>query len=275
MTCSTPGRHLGLVPGRLRADRRRPTARAATRSAARRTTTSAASRSSTTARTTTRSSTTSRRRTRTTCRRRRSPAIGQTDQANHEYDLTDFDAAVAANNLPAVSFLKAAGVPGRPRRLLRPAGRADVPRQHDQRAAEVEGLVVAPRSSSPTTTPTAGTTTSAPPIRTARPTRRSTTAALCGNAPVAGGYQDRCGSGPRLPLLVISPVRKDELRRPHARPSRPRSSKFIEDNWYTGRIGDSSFDKSSNSIAGMLDFKHKPDTTPLILDPATGAVKSH
>src|SRR5215475_1734491 len=34
-------------------------------------------------------------------------AIGQTDQANHEYDLTDFDAALGAGNLPAVSFLKA------------------------------------------------------------------------------------------------------------------------------------------------------------------------
>src|ERR1700712_4648138 len=34
-------------------------------------------------------------------------AIGHTDQANHNYDLTDFDAAVKANNLPAVSYLKA------------------------------------------------------------------------------------------------------------------------------------------------------------------------
>ena len=33
--------------------------------------------------------------------------IGQTDRANHQYDLADFWAAVDANNLPAVSFLKA------------------------------------------------------------------------------------------------------------------------------------------------------------------------
>ncbi len=32
-------------------------------------------------------------------------AIGHTDQANHQYDLTSFDAALAAGNLPAVSFL--------------------------------------------------------------------------------------------------------------------------------------------------------------------------
>ena len=34
--------------------------------------------------------------------------IGHSDQANHQYDLLDFDAAVRAGNLPQVSFLKAA-----------------------------------------------------------------------------------------------------------------------------------------------------------------------
>jgi phospholipase C len=33
--------------------------------------------------------------------------IGQTDQANHQYDLSDFFTALNANNLPAVSYLKA------------------------------------------------------------------------------------------------------------------------------------------------------------------------
>ena len=36
-------------------------------------------------------------------------AIGHADRANHEYDLTDFYAAADADNLPAVSFLKAGG----------------------------------------------------------------------------------------------------------------------------------------------------------------------
>ncbi|HEX4210656.1 MAG TPA: alkaline phosphatase family protein, partial [Candidatus Binataceae bacterium] len=36
-------------------------------------------------------------------------AIGQTDQANHQYDILDFYAALKAGNLPAVSFLKAIG----------------------------------------------------------------------------------------------------------------------------------------------------------------------
>jgi hypothetical protein len=33
--------------------------------------------------------------------------IGHTDQVNHQYDLTDFDAALKAGNLPSVSFLQA------------------------------------------------------------------------------------------------------------------------------------------------------------------------
>ena len=33
--------------------------------------------------------------------------IGQTDQANHQYDLADFFTALAAGNMPAVTYLKA------------------------------------------------------------------------------------------------------------------------------------------------------------------------
>jgi len=33
--------------------------------------------------------------------------IGHTDRANHQYDMADFNAAIAAGNLPAVSILKA------------------------------------------------------------------------------------------------------------------------------------------------------------------------
>ena len=48
--------------------------------------------------------------------------IGNPGPANHQYDIEDFYAAVAAGNLPAVSFLKAPGLSGRTRRLLRSAG---------------------------------------------------------------------------------------------------------------------------------------------------------
>ena len=123
------------------------------------------------------------------CRRSaptRRPSTGgvpQFDTANHQYDTSDFDSLVGAishgylspDHLPAVSFLKAPGLPGRPRRLLRPDRRAAVRRRRDQRAASTPRTGRAPRSSSPTTTPTAGTTTCTAASTTRRTPRRSPT----------------------------------------------------------------------------------------------------
>ena len=85
--------------------------------------------------------------------------IGSTDQANHQYDTHDFTDALAAGNMPAVSFLKAPGYPGWSRRLLRSRRRTGFRHQHGQRDRVFEASGAAPPSSSPTTTPTAGTIT--------------------------------------------------------------------------------------------------------------------
>ena len=61
----------------------------------------------TTPRTTSRSSTTPPPPTRTTWHRPRDAEIGHNGQANHQYDLTDFNKVVNTDNMPAVSFLKA------------------------------------------------------------------------------------------------------------------------------------------------------------------------
>ena len=45
--------------------------------------------------------------THTICRRPTSDTIGETDQANHQYDLSWFQTAALAGKLPAVSYLKA------------------------------------------------------------------------------------------------------------------------------------------------------------------------
>jgi phospholipase C len=53
--------------------------------------------------------------------------------------------------------------------------------------------------------------------------------------------------------------------------------KFIENNWLGGERIASSFDAVSGSIegrGGLLDFNIRPHSTPLILNPATGAVVS-
>jgi len=87
-----------------------------------------------------------------------------------------------------------------------------------------------------------------------------------------GGYQDRCGYGPRQPLLVISPYARSNFV-DHAVTDQSSILRFIEDNWETGRIGNFSFDTKAGSIENMLTFgPNGPVGGPnkLFLDPKTG-----
>jgi phospholipase C len=91
----------------------------------------------------------------------------------------------------------------------------------------------------------------------------------CGTNPPSGGYQARCGYGPRLPLLVISPFAKSNYV-DSSTTDQSSITRFIEDNWNTGRIGNASFDAKAGSLYNMLSFgRHQEDRT-LFLDPSTG-----
>ncbi|GED89954.1 hypothetical protein [Streptomyces sp. 6-11-2] len=46
---------------------------------------------------------------------------------------------------------------------------------------------------------------------------------------------------------------------------------FPEDNWYTGRLGDHSFDATAGSLKGMFDFRH-PNNKQVLLN-AEGSIK--
>jgi len=94
---------------------------------------------------------------------------------------------------------------------------------------------------------------------------------LCGIAP-AGAYEDRCGYGPRLPFLVISPFAKRNFVS-HSLASQASITRFIEDNWQLGQIGDQSFDATAGPILDLFDFEHGDEGAPariVILDPSTG-----
>jgi phospholipase C len=86
---------------------------------------------------------------------------------------------------------------------------------------------------------------------------------------VAGGYQDRCGYGPRLPLLVISPYAKANFV-DHTTTDQSSILRFIEDNWNTGRIGNFSFDEKAGSLKNLFTTHGKRDHAKLFLDPNTG-----
>jgi phospholipase C len=89
---------------------------------------------------------------------------------------------------------------------------------------------------------------------------------------ILGGYQDRCGPGTRQPFLVISPYAKTNFV-DHAQTDQSSVTKFIEDNWGTGRIGAGSTDAGSGSILGMFDFRGHTAPT-VMLNPTNGTVAS-
>ena len=98
-------------------------------------------------------------------------------------------------------------------------------------------------------------------------------AGQCGNVKDRlTAYPDRCGYGPRQPLLVISPYAKQNFV-DHSLTDQSSIIKFIEDNWQLGRIGDQSFDARAGSLGNMLDFNPNDKPAPkLFLDPTTGSV---
>ncbi|HKD97911.1 MAG TPA: alkaline phosphatase family protein [Micromonosporaceae bacterium] len=198
--------------------------------------------------------------------------IGHSDQANHEYDLSNFDQAVAAHNLPSVSFVKAGEYQD---------GHAGYSDPLDEQAFLVH--TINELENSPQWSSTAVVIAYddsdgwydhvSPPIVNGSTDAANDAAGLCGSAPIAGGYLDRCGYGARLPLLVISPWSKANYV-DHTRTDQTSVLKFIEDNWFTGRIGDHSFDAVAGSLSGMFNF-HGDDPKnddKVILDPLTGAV---
>ena len=112
----------------------------------------------------------------------------------------------------------------------------------------------------------------------------SSDAAFCnGAAPTLAGpnsnglpVQGRCGHGPRLPLLVISPwVKKNYV---DSTPTDQASiTRFIEDVFLgSARIGGGSFDASAGSLMNMFNFTSNvaPNPNVVLLNPTTGAVTS-
>jgi phospholipase C len=196
--------------------------------------------------------------------------IGKTDQANHQYDLSDFWTSVKQNNMPAVSFLKAAayqdGHAG--------TSYSDPLDEQNFLVNTIDQLQKSPEWKSTAVIISYDDSDGwydhvMPPILSQSNTAQDFLAGVgsCGTAK-AGAYEDRCGYGPRLPLLVISPYAKQNFV-DHTLTDQTSVLRFIEDNWSTGRIGDQSFDALAGSLSNMFNF-HGFNPRTLILDPSTG-----
>ena len=212
--------------------------------------------------------------------------IGNDGPANHGYDSNDFFAALKAGILPAVSFIKA------PAFQDAHPGNSD---PLDEQTFDVQVINALQKSPFWDNTaviityddsdgwydhvmpPVVNQSTSSADALTGPGTcGNGTTTALPGGAPANLAHaQGRCGYGPRLPLLVISPYAKKNYVE-HTVLDQTSVIRFIEDNWLDGqRVGTGSLDNIANSLENMFDFdRERNDDGILILDPSTGLVKS-
>jgi phospholipase C len=215
--------------------------------------------------------------------------IGAADPngANHQYDITDFNTALAAGNLAQVSFLKAPGYQDAH------AGYSDPLDEQTFIVNEINAIessafwqntaiIIAYDDSDGwydhLTDIVNGSQTSSDAAICNNTLTGSTAPAALLPGPNSNGLpvQGRCGKGPRLPLLVISPWAKknyvDSTLTEQA--SIPR---FIEDIFLgSARIGTGSFDASAGTLMNMFNFTATngvaPNPNVVLLSTSTGAV---
>jgi phospholipase C len=203
--------------------------------------------------------------------------IGQNgDGANHQYDLADFFAAADAGHMPSVAFLKPPAYQN---------GHAGYSDPIDEQAFLVR--VLNDLQQRPEWKNTAVFLTwddsdgwydhlMGPIVNSSvGPVDALDGEGQCGDGTriLPGIAADnphalgRCGYGPRLPLLLISPW----ARRNHVGSTVTDQTsilRFVEDVFLDGkRLGGGSFDAISGSLLGLFDFSRAPVLTPLLLDP--------
>lgn len=200
----------------------------------------------------------------------------QGDAANHEYDLTDFWDAVKAHNMPAVSFLKARAIQDGHAGYSNPldeqqflVSTINALQQTDE--WKETAVIILYDDSDGWYDHVMG-----PIVNQSNVTDDQLLGpGNCGTpkaTQVGGAAQNgRCGYGPRLPLLVVSPfARKNYVD--HRVTDQSSVTRFIEDNWNLGRIGNGSTDAIAGTLNGLFDFDDHARGARLILDPMTGKV---
>jgi phospholipase C len=214
-------------------------------------------------------------------------AIGHQDPANHQYDLKDFFAALDHDDLPSVSYLKAADYQD---------GHAGYSNPLDEQTFLVTTINTIEKS--PAWRDTAVIVLyddsdgwydhlAGPLVTQSQTTLDGLTApGQCGatSGDVPNGQLARCGVGMRQPLLVISRFSKSNFI-DGTLTTQASVVQFIEDNWLNGqRLGGGSRDATTGTLRNMFDFQssdagrmpllqfffHGDFNGTLFLDPSTG-----
>jgi phospholipase C len=202
--------------------------------------------------------------------------VPQFNTPNHNYDSSDFDQLVAAitkgelpaSALPSVSFLKAPGWAD---------GHAAYSDPLDEQywvVNEINALEKSPDWSSTAVVIAYDDSDGFYDHAYSGVTNPSGTVAdvltgtSCGTGTSLAGEGGRCGYGPRMPFLVISPWAKTNFV-DHSLTNQASVTKFIEQNWGLPSIA-GSFDASSGSLFHMFSFDDREGFGKLFLDPVTG-----
>jgi phospholipase C len=223
--------------------------------------------------------------------------VPQFNTPNHNYDMSDFDQLVAAisnhelppSALPAVSLLKAPGYEDGHAAYSDPADEQEfvthtineIMNTPDWRHTAIiinyddsDGWY--DHANSGVTNPSLS-----PADNLTNTTLSGATSEQCGpkpqSAPPLGGEQGRCGFGPRLPMIVVSPYAKSNYV-DHDLSNQASTINFVEYNWHLPGIA-GSYDQSEAKVdkaehvpfdlAGMFDFS-EGSNGKLPLNPLTG-----
>jgi phospholipase C len=207
-------------------------------------------------------------------------AIGTAaDQANHEYDTKNFFQALANGNVPAVSFIKAPAAynahPGNSDPLTEQYWLTQVINQIMQSAIWPNtAIIIAYDDSDGWYDHVTGPIVSPSNVTISGQAAAYDNLAGVGNCgtPVAGAQPARCGYGPRLPLVVISPYANSNYV-DHTLTNQASIINFIETNWNLGFIdgptapaaGTGSYDRTSGTLNGLFNFSNPPNLSPVLL----------
>jgi phospholipase C len=218
--------------------------------------------------------------------------IGYQDQANHQYDTSNFFQALNNGNLPAVSFIKAPyaynGHPGNSDPIAEQywiTGVVNTIMQSNYWASGGVAIIIAYDDSDGWYDHVMGPVVSPSHVTETGQSNTYDNIAGTGNCGTAASsaYPARCGHGPRLPFIVISPFANANYV-DHTLTDQTSIIKFIEYNWglpcldgacgpgaTAPATGTAAFDWFAGSINGLFNFDNPPNTTPLLLT-CSGAV---
>src|SRR6202012_1939803 len=197
-----------------------------------------------------------------------------TSAVNHQYDISWFNQLLAQKqNLPSVSYLKA------PEYEDGHAGYSD-PLDEQRFIVDEVNAIEQSKDWSSTAIVLAYDDSDGwydhqigPIIRQSQDTADTLNGpGKCGSAATPPAQNDRCGVGPRQPLLVISPWAKQNFV-DNTFTDQASILRFIEDNWNLGRIGNGSADSAAGNLDNAFDFNPNDKRAPaIILDDNTGEV---